>query len=163
MALVGKRKNECGGSVYYMINDQLGTNIPHPDCNEISKEIAAIHAAARKKLILAAHDISDGGVAVTLAEMSFKNNIGCKIDFSNIKDDYDLAPEIKLFSESSGFVLEVAPDNLPALEKTFQEHGAFLKIIGQTIKEPFLIMQDWININITDAMQVWHSGLRNKL
>ncbi len=48
---------------------------------------------------MSAHDISDGGFAVALAEMSFKNQIGVTCEVPG-----DLAIAKKLFSETGGFI-----------------------------------------------------------
>ena len=157
--LVGERKNELGGSIYYAVNNKLGANVPQPDGQEVAKQIAALHTAATQKLILAAHDISDGGLAVALAEMSFPNEIGCKIDFK----DERLGPEVLLFSESRGFILEIKESNLDVLNNIFLQHSIFYKIIGRTTNNKMLIMQNWIRLDITQAAQVWNEGLRNKL
>jgi phosphoribosylformylglycinamidine synthase len=79
LVLIGERKDECGGSVYYQIHQELGSRIPKPDLSSIAREIHALHTAIQQGLILSAHDISEGGVAVALAEMSFKNKIGVKV------------------------------------------------------------------------------------
>lgn len=157
--LVGKRNNECGGSVYYAVNKQLGANVPKPNFAEFAQQIAAIQEAANNFLILAAHDISDGGLSVSLAEMSFKHKIGCNINFN----DNNLSPEIVLFSESSGFILELEPSNLKDLTKIFTKHKVFFSVIGQTTQEPWLVMQNLLKITIADAMQAFTYGLRNKL
>lgn len=159
IVLVGERKNECGGSIYYAINKHLGANVPKPDCGKLLQQIAAMHEAANNSLILAAHDISDGGLAVALAEMSFANKIGCNISFGHA----DLPSETLLFSESSGFVLEVEADKMNALADLFDKHKVSLEAIGNTTEKPLLVMQDCIAISINDALQAWTDGLRNKL
>jgi len=75
IVLIGERKNECGGSVYYQLHDHLGLNVPQPDLSMVASEIYAITDAIQQGLVLSVHDISTGGIAVTLAEMSFKNEI----------------------------------------------------------------------------------------
>ncbi len=72
LIMVGARKDECGGSVYYQLHDQLGANVPKPDLAQFGAEVHAVSYLAQQELIVAAHDISDGGIAVALAEMSFK-------------------------------------------------------------------------------------------
>jgi phosphoribosylformylglycinamidine synthase subunit PurL len=108
--LLGERKDELGGSEYYRMNGHLGANVPKPDFTEAEKEIYAVTDAAAAGLILAAHDISEGGLAVTLAEMSFggrgEGKTGFTIDLDKIPKK-TLREDIKLFSETGGFVLEV--------------------------------------------------------
>jgi phosphoribosylformylglycinamidine synthase len=118
----------------------------------------ALNDAIISGLILSARNIADGGVAVALATMSFTKEIGIDI---NIPDD--LSNEIKLFSESCGFVLEVDKANIVAIRNIFHKYGIATEMIGHTISEPELRMQDCINIAIADAKAAWEDGLRNKL
>jgi phosphoribosylformylglycinamidine (FGAM) synthase-like enzyme len=158
LILIGERKDECGGSVYYDLHGELGANVPKPDLTKIAAEIHAVNAAIQQELVLSAHDISDGGLAVALAEMSFKNQIGASIELAG-----DLSDEKKLFAESGGFILEVAKAKLPALEKVFVHFKIPLYRIGRTIEQPRLLMQNHIDIAISEAKNAWENGLRNKL
>ena len=69
--MLGLRKNEMGGSLFYQLNNELGANVPNPDLNEVKKQIYAITDCIDQSLLNSCHDISDGGLAVALAEMSF--------------------------------------------------------------------------------------------
>lgn len=158
LVLIGERKNECGGSVYYQLHDVLGAELPKPDLSLISREIHAVHAAMQKGLILSAHDISEGGVAVALAEMSFKNKLGVKVDISG-----DLATEKKLFSETGGFILEIARDKMKELRALFAEQQLPFTVIGETMLEPRLQMNAVIDMPIQVAKAAWENGLRDKL
>lgn len=158
LVLIGERKDECGGSVYYDLHNQLGANVPKPDLAKIAAEIHAVTSAIQQELILAAHDISDGGLAVALAEMSFKNQIGVSVEING-----KLSAEKKLFGETGGFILEVAQDKLEALKKVFYHYGVPIFMLGKTIKEPHLQMQACINLPINIAKTTWQDGLRGKL
>ena len=78
--MIGKRKNELGGSLYYSLHKELGANVPNPNIDEVKDQIYAITDSIDRDLINACHDISDGGVAVTLSEMTFENSIGCNVN-----------------------------------------------------------------------------------
>lgn len=158
LILVGERKDECGGSVYYQLQGELGAQLPKPDLTQLAKEIEVVQKAIAQGLVLSAHDISEGGVAVALAEMSFKNNIGMTITIPG-----DLPSEKKLFSETGGFILEVARDKMPDLRKIFEEAGVPFFILGKTMEEPTLTMQEVINLPLQAAKDAWLHGLRDKL
>ncbi|MBT7524445.1 MAG: phosphoribosylformylglycinamidine synthase subunit PurL, partial [Candidatus Marinimicrobia bacterium] len=100
--MVGERKDECGGSAYYNLYGELGKNIPRPDLDEVKKQIFAVTDSIDKEIILSCHDISDGGLALALSEMTFHNNIGCDVNISGRVSDNKM-----LFSETGGFILEV--------------------------------------------------------
>jgi phosphoribosylformylglycinamidine synthase II len=158
LVLVGARKDECGGSVYYQLHNELGSALPQPDLPAIAQEIHAVSEAISAGLILAAHDISDGGIAVALAEMSFKNQIGLHVHLPG-----ELRKDKQLFSETGGFILEVLKDKWHDLNAIFAAHQVPIWRIGETCKEPRLRMQDVIDISIQEAESAWNSGLRERL
>jgi len=158
LILIGERKDELGGSVYYDLHNELGANVPKPDLDQIAKEIHAVHDAMQQQLILSAHDISEGGLAIALSEMCFQNNIGVQIDVPG-----NLPTEKKLFSETGGFILEVSENNFGALQKVLNYyHVPFLKI-GKTQEEPVLSMEDCIHLAVLTAKEHFEKGLREKL
>lgn len=156
--MVGERKDECGGSVYYQLHDELGSQVPKPDLANFSAEIHALHSAIQKGLVLAAHDISDGGVAVAIAEMSFKNKIGVKATVPG-----ELKIEKKLFGETGGFILEVARDKQNELKQVFASHKIPLIVIGETNSSSRLQLNSLIDLPVNEAKQAWENGLREKL
>ena len=105
--LIGKRKDELGGSVFYSLYNELGNNLPIPDLEEVKLEIFSLTDCIDQSLILSCHDIADGGVATALAEMTFKKNIGCTMNI-----DSDLTIDKILFSETGGFIIEVSTKNV---------------------------------------------------
>lgn len=154
LLLLGERKDECGGSVYYQLNNQLGSQLPRPDLISFTDEIAAVHAAIQAGLVLAAHDISEGGVAVALAEMSFKNKMGVTVFIPG-----DLPNDKKLFSESGGFILEISPEKLNAVKQIFRNYSVPFKAIGETTSTPVLVINSVINLPISAANAAWAKGL----
>ena len=158
LLLVGERRDECGGSVYYHLHDVLGAALPKPDLKNFNREIQAVHAAIQQGLVLAAHDISDGGVAAALAEMSFKNEIGIKVEIPG-----ELATDKKLFGETGGFILEVPREQVKECNKIFAEYAVPLFVIGETMSSPRLQMNEVIDVSIQEAKQAWEHGLRERL
>ncbi|MBT3663243.1 MAG: phosphoribosylformylglycinamidine synthase subunit PurL, partial [Candidatus Marinimicrobia bacterium] len=108
--MIGDRKDELGGSVYYSLFNELGYNLPKPDLEEVKHQIFALTDCIDDGLVLSCHDIADGGVASAISEMTFGNSIGC-----NVKIESDLSPDKILFSETGGFILEILPKNINAL------------------------------------------------
>ena len=156
--LVGARQDECGGSVYYQLQNVLGSQLPQPDLATFCQEIHAVYQAIQQGFILSAHDISEGGIAVALAEMTFKNKIGVRVNVPG-----DLSLEKKLFSETGGFILEAAKDKVIGLKKLFADFNVPLLMLGETSIEPRLRMEDVINLAIDDAKSAWENGLRDRL
>lgn len=156
LILVGDRKDECGGSVFYQLLGELGANVPKPDLTEVNQQIHALYQAA--PYCLAAHDIADGGLAAALAEMTFKREIGVKVSIPG-----ELAIAKKLFSETGGFVLEVTRDKWKPLKQLFTELKLSVHLLGETTVNPQIIINDAINLPVADAKAAWENGLRGKL
>lgn len=158
LLMAGERKNELGGSVYYDLYNELGVNLPRPDFGEVEKQNSALIKAVRAGLVVSAHDISDGGLAVALAEMSFANEIGLEIEIpGSLRNDW------KLFSETGGFVLEVEKENLAKVKNIFSGQGTAVFEIGNTTAEPRLKMNGVIDLDLRTAKKEWSEGLRKKL
>ena len=156
--LLGERKDECGGSVYYALSGVLGSRIPKPDMSEVEHRISALHELIQNGVVLAAHDISDGGVAVTLAEMSFQNEIGCDVLIEG-----KLRPDKLLFSESGGFVIEIPEEHAQAVISQLRNAHTPCSYIGTTTKEKRLRMNGLIDVGLEEAKEIWLNGLRKKL
>ncbi|OGH58980.1 MAG: phosphoribosylformylglycinamidine synthase II [Candidatus Magasanikbacteria bacterium RIFCSPHIGHO2_01_FULL_33_34] len=158
IVMVGKRKDECGGSVYYDLHNELGANIPKPKLNEVRNQVYALTDCINRKLILGAHDISDGGIVTTLAEMSFKNEIGFDVNIPG-----EINNDKKMFSETGGFVFEVEISNFETVEKIFKSRVTQIFKIGKTTENKQLKINNLINIDLKKAKRAWKNGLRNKL
>ena len=156
--LVGERKNELGGSVYYELNNELGKNVPKPDLKEVKNQIFALIDCINSGLVLSCHDISDGGIACALSEMTFKNQIGAKINI-----DSELREDQALFSETGGFLLEIEKSSLIKIRSIFSNYGLNVFKIGKTNNSNQLIINKCINISLKKTTQAWTNGLRDKL
>ena len=156
--LIGSRKNECGGSVYYSLFNELGENLPKPIFKEIEAQIFSITDIIENDLALAAHDISEGGIAVAIAEMCFKNNIGCDVVIPG-----SLRIDILLFSETGGFLLEVAKQNIAKVAYILTDHSCEFFKIGRTTSNQNIEINNVVNISVENAKRAWKNGLREKL
>ena len=156
--MVGKRKDELGGSLYYNLFGELGANVPNPDLNEVKDQIYAITDCIDDKLIESCHDISDGGIAVALSEMTFENNIGCSVTIPGT-----LSVEKLLFSETGGFIIEVEDSKTENVNEIFNNHNINLELIGETCKDQRLVVNDAINMEVEEIKSLWTNGLREKI
>ena len=157
LIMAGKRRDELGGSVFYSLHDELGANVPQPNLEEVKNQIFALTDCINEDLVLSCHDIADGGVASTLAEMTFGNGIGCDITINSDLPTYKI-----LFSETGGFVLEVSPENADAVISNFSKYGSDVFQIGTTGSNTIQINRV-VDIVVSDAKETWANGLREKL
>ena len=156
--MAGERRDELGGSVYYSLYDELGANVPEPDFEDVKNQIYALTDCIDDCLILSCHDISDGGVSSSLAEMTFGNGIGCDVEIKT-----NLSPDKILFSETGGFILEVSAHNVIRVSEVFSEYGQTIFNIGKTNFSNSIKLNRVINLDLDKAKDAWDDGLRQKL
>jgi phosphoribosylformylglycinamidine synthase len=122
--LVGLTRNELGGSHFALLTGASGGQVPAVDPARARATFQAIHQAIRAGIVLACHDLSEGGLAVAAAEMAFAGGLGAAISLNDVPAEPapagDFSPEIivqLLFSESNTRLLcEVAAENAPQFE-----------------------------------------------
>ncbi len=109
--VIGETKAELGGGEYYVLSGKLGKSVPTVAIKRAYQIFLRLHKAIKRGLIASSHDCSDGGIAVTLAEMAFGGNLGARIDLEQIPaSPKELRADTLLFSESnSRFLVEVEP------------------------------------------------------
>ena len=157
LIMIGKRKNELGGSIYYSLHNELGKNVPKPNLVEVKHQIYSLTDCIEQDLIIACHDISEGGIAAALSEMTFEYSIGC-----DVKIDSELSIEKTLFSETGGFVLEADNNQVESIRSVFRKRNLDIYVIGKTGGNRIQI-HDTINILIEEAKTCWENGLKEKL
>ncbi len=158
--IVGETKNELGGSHYYKIHNELGANVPTLDLEKGPKIAAAICKAIANSLIVSCHDCSEGGLAVTLAEMAFAGGLGIEADLRALPKAADCTQaDVQLFSESnSRYIVEVEPDKFDTFAKLMLNLP--FGQIGKVIEEPKLIVRatdgnEVINAELHVLKEVW--------
>jgi len=144
----------------------------------VAGEPPAIDLAAEKRLIdclvalatdgvvVSAHDISDGGLALTLAESCFASP---KAFGANVKlEDSDAAAEFALFGERGArCVVSVAPAKLAALQGIARQYGVEASEIGQVTSGPSLSIEHKgravIDSPVEGLRDVWANSLERTL
>jgi len=127
LMLLGRTEPEFGGSAWaHVCHGHLGGRPPAPDLDRERQLAALLAAAAADGLLAAAHDLSDGGLAVALAESCMRGGVGCTV---RLPGD----PFTALFSESAGrAVVAVRPGGQTAFGRLAEAHGVAAAAIGTT-------------------------------
>jgi phosphoribosylformylglycinamidine synthase len=136
--IVGLTKPELGGSHYYALSGKIGNSVPVVDAPIAKQTFEALSGAIGAGFVQSCHDLSEGGLAVALAEMAFAGEVGAEIDLSTVP--YEGGPgrnDFIMFSESnSRFLVEVAPENRDTFEKALE--GVAFAGIGNTTDTGYL-------------------------
>ncbi len=144
--LLGDTFRELGGSE---IADQLntvGAQVPQVDALSAMARYRALHGAINAGLVTACHDLSDGGLAVALAEMAVGGRLGARCDIAAVPvvpgaadaaDAGDMTAAEVLYSESaSRLLVTVKPENAAAFEARFA--GSACACIGEVTADAVL-------------------------
>ena len=130
---IGATACEFGGSHFAKLQrEPFEATVPAPDPDAPSR-YRELHEILRSGRVLACHDLSEGGLAVALAEMAIAGRLGLSIDALPGPD-----PVSALFSESSSrFVCEVAAGDVGWLAERL---GEPVTVLGTVTSEPFLAL-----------------------
>ncbi|QEH37013.1 Phosphoribosylformylglycinamidine synthase subunit PurL [Aquisphaera giovannonii] len=117
LVIVGTTLDELGGSLWAHTLGMEGGAVPGVDPEAGAAIFRAIHEAICRGLIRSCHDLSEGGLAVALAEMAIAGGLGASASLRDVPCDDSAAKDgVLLFSESpSRFLLEVRPADYDAL------------------------------------------------
>jgi len=157
IVLLGENRNEIGGSEYLRVlfNEEKAT----PPVLDLKREKAVQELclqAIEAGLIQSAHDISEGGLAVCLAECCVfsRDKMGCRIDLRD-----DLRPDALLFGESqSRIVVSVQASRLKKLLELAKKKKVPVAMIGRTGGRNVQIIwhgKRLINLPIKQVFNAW--------
>ena len=118
--LIGKSNNDINSSEYlHKIHNVEFSPAPYFDIEEEFQLQLKVLALIKNKVIESAHDVSEGGLFITLVESAFKNNLG----FDVVASDFNIRKDAYWFGESqSRVVVSVKPENINAFKKLLGNH-----------------------------------------
>jgi phosphoribosylformylglycinamidine synthase len=134
--LLGLTRCELGGSLWSAVHGEPGGRVPRVDLARGPFIYRALHDAIQSRLIRSCHDLSEGGLAVTLAEMALAGGLGARVSLRHVPRGGDAEWDgVWLFSESpTRFVLEVRPEDCDELERNLGELP--LGRLGEVARSP---------------------------
>ncbi|MGE4159976.1 MAG: AIR synthase-related protein [Planctomycetota bacterium] len=166
--LVGTTRWELGGSHLGLVKGVThDSTVPLTDPVVNRKLYDSLHAAVVKCSVLSAHDLSEGGLAVALAEMAFTGQFGAEVDVLAMDAEPDLKdPMVLLFSESTGRILvEVPSDQAAVFETCFK--GQACRRIGSVNTGSLLTLkagsQELVSASLEELKASWKNGFREAL
>ncbi len=146
--------------------DELDSVVPKLDLDrELAVQKACLEAA-EAGLLLSAHDCSDGGLAVTLAESCF-SSLGRDATGAEIDLEGEIGPTALLFSESpSRIVISVDAANANAVQEIAERNKAPFALIGRVGGTRLKIDvngNEAVAMDVSELEVVWRSALSDKL
>jgi phosphoribosylformylglycinamidine synthase len=155
IVLLGDTRAELGGSEF--AEAVLGVVAGRPPALDLSAERALIETlveAAGDDVLTSAHDCSDGGVAVALAESAIMSGHGFAAMIGS-----DLPAHVAMFSESaSRAVVTTAPEWEGRLLEIAATHGTPVVRIGET-GGPRAVMDGVFEAPVEELREVWEGAL----
>ncbi|MEM7145967.1 MAG: phosphoribosylformylglycinamidine synthase subunit PurL [Verrucomicrobiota bacterium] len=162
IGILGETEGLLGGSVFARVNGIDGAAVPATDCAAGLAGYRVLHGLIRDGLILSAHDVSEGGLAVAAAEMGFSGVGGVELDLGAVPGA-EGAELVRLFSEEPGRILvEVSPDRVDEVAERFADlsfgwagrasgaHGDFVVRSGEG---------EFLRESLSDLKAIWKNGL----
>jgi phosphoribosylformylglycinamidine synthase len=149
--LLGENKEELGGSEYLKVIHNLEKGIP-PRIDLLREQAVqnVCREAIKKELISSAHDCSEGGLAITLAESCIKGKKGARIKIKN-----EIRSDALLFGESqSRITVSLNPKNLSSLQEMADKYQVPLLVLGSVEGEELNINR-LINMKVEQLEKVW--------
>ena len=161
--LLGKNKQELGGSEYLKtVHNLKKGKVPQINLKLEKSLQTTLLEAIEKGLIQSAHDCSEGGLAVTLAESCISNprkKLGAVINL----DSQGIRKDALLFGETqSRVVLSAKQKNAKKIIQIAKKNKTPISIIGK-VGGNSLVINKLINLPVNNLYKAWHNTIENYL
>jgi len=157
-------ESEFGSSEY--AKEILGSLWGYPPQLDIQREAALQRALIRiieQGLVDSAHDCSDGGLAVALAEKALPHGVGARVTLSS----NELAAEFVLFGEDAGrIIVSCDPAKVTRIQEIAGGHGVAVEVIGETIPESLEVVLDGqvaLSADVAELVAIYEGALQSAL
>ena len=160
IVLLGDTREEMGGSEFQLITE----GIIYGDCPEIDLDkemnlISTLIECIDRSIIISAHDISEGGIAVALAEccLSAEGRIGYVSNLEGI----NLEPEILLFTESqSRCIVSINKQDIQLLKDIAEKNSVNAKLIG-VVGGNKMIIENVLSLDVDKIFDLWNKAFED--
>lgn len=157
--LLGETKAEFGGSEFqYVIHNVTEGRPPALDLNTEKKLLASVLGAIQSGLVQSAHDLSEGGLAVALAESCISGSLGAQVSVKT-----ELRSDAALFSETQSRILVSASrDKAVQLKAYIEGHGVPVTEVGIVEGNSLVIDINGasaLNETVEGLKQVWEDAI----
>jgi len=156
--LIGSECAEIGGSEYLKVIHKMIAGLPpRVDLSDEAKLYDLMHILTDRELLKSAHDCSDGGLLVCLAECCFTpDGIG-----KGIKIDYlpTGRKDVAFFGEShSRIVVSIACENRKTFEEILSSHHFDYHLLG-IVQADYYQLHDGLNVTVQELLHCWQNSV----
>ena len=159
VVLLGSSSDDLGGTEYLKLVTGKVQGVP--PCIDLDAEVRVQRCcldAIRRGVVHSAHDCSDGGLAVALAESCIAGETGlvCGADaLSGLLERDGCRRDALLFGETqSRILLSLAPDRLPELKEMAAAAGVALAVLG-VVGGARLRLGNWVDVPVSSLTETW--------
>jgi phosphoribosylformylglycinamidine synthase len=160
--LLGITRDELDGSAWAdIIHNHLGGQPPKVNLAEEKKLADLLHGAAMQGMVEAAHDLTEGGLAVAIAESCLRFNVGARIWLDELMERDGLDLTAAMFSESQGRVIvSIGREDDVKFQGLCEARGVPVLRIGVTDKESkALDIKDVATLELNQIREGWSKAL----
>ena len=154
--IVGETKNELAGSEYYNVMGYNGGYVPKADVKKTKELMEQLLYAMDHNLVKSCHDLSEGGLLASAAEMAFGGDLGLALDLAPLGD---MRTDYKLFSESNGrWLIEVESKDREKIAQAIPE----AKKIGRVLKDKVIKIRDGqteVSLPLPELREKWETAV----
>ena len=156
MLQLGDTRDEFGGSELIKVcQDRVVGRPPRLDLEVERRAHRLVLEMIDQELLRSAHDLSDGGLAIAVAEACLLGDIGATCDSI---PGAELGPNVALFSESqSRFLVSCRPDSLNRVQDLARRHEVPCHVLGRVGDR--VTLGDYVNEPLQTARAVWEGAL----
>ncbi|WP_304674154.1 phosphoribosylformylglycinamidine synthase [Neisseria blantyrii] len=160
---LGFGKARMGGSAFGQVYNNMSGDAPDlDDTGRLKDFYGVIQQLVAEDKLLAYHDRSDGGLFATLAEMAFAARCGLNVDLTSLvanQADVNEASIRALFNEELGAVIQIAKQDVAAVEALFKEADLALHAVATIGTDEKIVIRNQAGIvleqNRTDLQRAW--------
>ncbi|MCJ7822419.1 MAG: AIR synthase related protein, partial [Armatimonadetes bacterium] len=159
--LLGETHEDLGGTEYLKRHHGRVTGRPPIlDLNREKKVQAVCLAAVREGLAASAHDCSDGGLAIALAECCIPGRLGADVA---LPANPDVRLDAQLFGESaSRIILSASPENARRIQDIAAREGAPISVLGEVRGNELTIRAEervQAALKVSEIEQIWQQAI----
>ena len=157
--LIGQTGEELGGSEYLKVKEgKVDGYVPQLDLNLENRVQKTVREAIKNNIIKSAHDCSEGGLAVNLAESCFRNGLGVNIEINE-----KTSKKALLFGESqSRIVVSISEKQASKLENIAVKNCVPYEHIG-VVKGKQFKFNNLINLDVEEMKAKWETAIEKNL